>query len=123
MRRRNVVSPQQQRLELTNDTVYAKRVTVTPSHSTRAVLLQVTPCAQSTGTDDPHFTTDSATQTAGIDLIADIIDTAVRFRQSGAKRLESRLQELVGEKRVIDAEMDTGCLVDSRAMSALIQAS
>lgn len=120
---RNSAFPQQQRLELTNDTEYAKRVSVTPSHPTRAVLLQVTPCAQSIGTDDPDFTTDSATQTAGIDLIADIIDTAVRLRQSGAERLESRLRELVGEKRVIDTEVDTGCLVDSRAMPALLQAS
>ena len=98
-------------------------MTVTPSHLTKAVLLQVTPCAQSIGTDDPDFTTDSATQTAGIDLIAGIIDTAVRLRQSGAKKLESRLRELVGEKRVIDAEVDAGCLADPRVMSASMQAS
>ncbi len=81
-------------------------------------MLQVTPCAQSTGTDDPNFKTDRATQTAGIDLIADIIDTAVRLRQSGAGGLESRLRKLVSEKRVIDAEMDPECLVDLRAVSS-----
>ena len=46
------------------------------------LALQVTPCAWSTGTDDPDFTTDKATQTAGVDLRADNIDTAVRIREA-----------------------------------------
>ena len=68
-------------------------------------VLQVTPCAQSTGTDAADFTTDEATQTAGIDLIADIIDATVRLRQSGSKEVESRLEELVRSDRVIEADI------------------
>ena len=73
---------------------------------------QVTPCAQSTGTDDPDFTTDEATQTAGIDLIADIIDTAVRIRESGSRRSGSRLQDLLSESRVLESDVDADCLSD-----------
>ena len=78
-------------------------------------MLQVTPCAQSTGTDDPDFTTDKATQTAGIDLIADIIDAAVRLRHGSSKGLKSRLQELVEEERVIEGDVDSDCLSGLRA--------
>lgn len=78
-------------------------------------MLQVTPCAQSTGTDDPDFTTDEATQTAGIDLIADIIDAAVRLRHSSSKALRSRLEELVEDKRVIEGNVDSDCLSGLRA--------
>ena len=73
-------------------------------------MLQVTPCAQSTGTDDPDFTTDKATQTAGVNLIADIIDAAVRLRQDSSEGLESRLQELVQKDRVIEGDLDLDCL-------------
>ncbi|CAL8464883.1 g4418 [Coccomyxa elongata] len=44
---------------------------------------QVTPCAAPIPTDDPHFTTDAATQAAGVDLIAEIIDTTT-YRMRGA---------------------------------------
>ncbi len=81
----------------------------------RLLVLQVTPCAQSTGTDDPEFTTDKATQTAGIDLIADIIDAAVRLRHSSSERLKSKLQELVEEDRVIEGDVDSDCLSGLRA--------
>ena len=76
------------------------------------LALQVTPCAQSTGTDDPDFTTDKGTQTAGIDLIADIIDTAVRIRESGSRKSGSRLQDLLSESRVLESDVHVDCLSD-----------
>ena len=81
------------------------------SHS-YVLALQVTPCAQSTGTDDPDFTTDKATQTAGVDLIADIIDTAVRIRESGSRESGSKLQDLLSESRVLESDVDVDCLSD-----------
>ena len=82
------------------------------------LALQVTPCAQSTGTDDPDFTTDKATQTAGVDLIADIIDTAVRIRESGSRKSGSRLQDLLSESRVLESDVDIDCLSDLTGLTA-----
>ena len=76
------------------------------------LALQVTPCAQSTGTDDPEFTTDKSTQTVGVDLIADIIDTAMRIRESGSRRSGSRLADLLSESRVLEDDVDMDCLSD-----------
>ena len=54
-------------------------------------------------------------QTTGIDLVAEIIDTTVRLRQGGSDKLESRLQRLVREERVIEGVVDADCLLDQRA--------
>lgn len=74
------------------------------------LCVQVTPCAAPTPTDDPHFTTDAATQAAGVDLIADIIDTTVSIREQGSTRDIDTLKHLVNEPRVREALLNTKCL-------------
>lgn len=74
------------------------------------MCVQITPCAAPAPADDPHFTTDAATQAAGVDLIAEIIDTTIRIRQQGLDRDIDALKRLVGEPRVQEAMLDTKCL-------------
>ena len=60
--------------------------------------------------DDPKFTTDAATQAAGVDLIAEIIDTTVSIRQQGSTRDIDALKQLVNQPRVREAILDIYCL-------------
>ncbi|KAK9917826.1 hypothetical protein WJX75_008648 [Coccomyxa subellipsoidea] len=73
---------------------------------------QVTPCAAPIPTDDPKFTTDAATQNAGVDLIADIINAAVSVREQGIKRAVDFLDSLADQPRVLEAIINTDCLRD-----------
>jgi len=61
-------------------------------------------------TDDPNFTTDAATQEAGIDLIADIIDATVEFREHGSQQAIDELEQLTRQPRVLEAMLDAKCL-------------
>jgi hypothetical protein len=72
----------------------------------------VTPCAAPIPTDDPKFTTDAATQNAGVDLIADIINAAVSVREQGIKRAVDFLDSLTDQPRVLEAIINTDCLRD-----------
>ena len=51
---------------------------------------QVTPCAAPAITDDKGFTTDRATQEAGVDLAASIIDGVLRARNPDTAQVQSK---------------------------------
>ena len=83
---------------------------------------QVTPCAAPTPTDDPKFTTDAATQNAGVDLIADIINAAVGVRVQGSEQDVAFLDTLADRHRVLEALVDTKCLNKLAGSAATSQA-
>lgn len=83
------------------------------SHHDRAgwVRAQVPPCSLPIPSDDPGFVTDRATQEAGVDLIAGMIDGMLRVREGDRTGdAEDALHGLIRQPRVLDAELHLDCL-------------